>query len=151
MLRADIGIFDRSGQLTVVAEIKNRLGTSCDWAAKTRRNILAHNGLCRAEYFLLITPDRLYLWKDGGAEPHQIPPTYEAQMKSEFARYFAGAGIDPSQVSRHAFELLVAAWLSDVIRLEGEAKDSAENRSWLAESGFLAAVKEGRIEYEVPM
>lgn len=151
VLRADIGVYDRSGQLAVVAEITNRLGTSCDWAAATRRNILAHNGLCRAEYFLLITPDRLYLWKNAGAEPNRVPPTLEAEMQSEFARYFAGAGIDPRQVSGHAFELLVAAWLSDVIRLKGEAEELAENRSWLAESGFFVAVKEGRIEYEVPM
>ena len=114
MLRADIGVYDRHGQLSVVAEIKNRLGTSCGWAAGTRRNFLAHNGVCGAEYFLIITPARLYLWKSAGTDLNQIPPTHEADMQPEFARYFAGAGIDPGYIHRHAFELLVATWMSDM-------------------------------------
>ena len=148
---ADLAIYDRSGKLAAVAEIKRRLGTSCDWAAKTRRNLLAHASLCNAGYFLLITPDRLYLWKDAGMESDQVPPTHEAEMQSEFARYFVDAGIDPGDVSGHAFELLVGAWFSEMLRSEGEAKDFAENRKWIAESGLLSAVKDGRIEYEVPM
>ncbi|MDE0128000.1 MAG: hypothetical protein OXQ86_00340 [Gammaproteobacteria bacterium] len=148
---ADLAIFDRSGQIAAVAEIKRRLGTSCDWAAQVRRNLLAHDIRRVAGYFLLITPDRLYLWKDSGTNPDKVPPTHEADMQPEFAKYFAGAEIDPSHVSEGAFELLVGAWLGELTRLEDEAKDLAENRSWLAESGLLSAVKDGRIEYEVPV
>lgn len=150
-MHADLAIFDRSGQIAAVAELKRQLGTSRDWAAQLRRNLLAHDIRCVADYFLLITPDRLYLWKDAGLDPKKVPPTHEADMQSEFAQYFEGAGIDPDSISGAAFELLVGAWFGQLTLLEDEAKDLAVNRCWLAESGLLSAVKDGRIEYEVPV
>lgn len=148
---ADLAILDRSGQIAAVAEIKRQLGTSRDWAAQLRRNLLAHEIRCVADYFLLITPDRLYLWKDAGKNPERVPPTHEADMQPEFARYFEGAGIDPDDISQAAFELLVGAWFGQLTRLEDEAQDLAASRSWLAESGLLSTVKDGRIEFEVPV
>jgi hypothetical protein len=38
----DLALYDRDGQLTAVAEVKNKVGTSREWAARLRRNILAH-------------------------------------------------------------------------------------------------------------
>ena len=145
---ADLALYDRNDRLVVVAEIKNKLGTSREWAARTRRNLLARSGACGAEFFILVTPDRLYMWKDAGIDPVRIPPTYEADAQLEFAPYFESAGVDPRHVGGHAFELLVAAWLGDVIRSGGMWDEPAGDRSWLAESGFHAAVKNGRIEYE---
>jgi hypothetical protein len=43
----DLAMFNRDGQLTAVAEVKNRRGTSRQWAAEFRRNILAKQ---RREY-----------------------------------------------------------------------------------------------------
>ena len=150
-LHADLAIFDRSGQIAAVAEIKRQLGTSRDWAAQLRRNLLAHGIRRVGDYFLLITPDRLYLWKDAGTNPEKVPPTHVADMRPEFARYFEGAGIDPDGISQDAFELLVGAWFGQLSLLEHEAKDLAASRSWLAESGLLSVVKDGRLEYEVPV
>ena len=146
--RTDLALYDRNDRLTAVAEIKNKPGTSREWAARTRRNILAHGGSCSADFFILVTPDRLYLWKDAGTDPVRIPPTYEADTQLEFAPYFESAGVDPRHVGGHAFELLVATWLGDVIRSKGTGEEPAGDRNWLAESGFRAAVKDGRIEYE---
>ena len=146
--RADFTLYDRDGRLTAVAEIKNKLGTSRDWAAQTRRNILAHSGSCSANFFLLVTPDHLYMWKDAGTEPVDIPPTYEADSQSAFAPYFERAGVEPHQVSGYAFELLVAAWLGDVIRSAETPEAGADDQNWLAASGFRSALQDGRIEYE---
>ena len=145
---ADLALYDRGGRLTAVAEVKNRRGTSREWAALTRRNILAHGASSDADYFLLVTPDRLYLWKDAGTDPVPTPPAFEADTRSEFAPYFERAGLDPCHVSGSTFELLVSAWLGDVIRTEGEGEKFAGGRSWLAESGFHTAVKDGRVEFD---
>jgi len=51
--QADLSIYDRNGQLTGVVEIKNKLRTSREWAAKLRRNILAHGGFRNIDFFLL--------------------------------------------------------------------------------------------------
>ena len=43
--RADLALYSSHGQLTAIVEIKSKMGTSRDWAAKTRRNILAHGDI----------------------------------------------------------------------------------------------------------
>lgn len=144
--RTDFALYDRSGRLTAVAEIKNKLGTSSEWAAQTRRNILAHGGSCSAGFFLLVTPDRLYLWKD--AEPVQVPPTFEADTREEFAPYFESAKVDPQHLSGNAFEMLVATWLSDITRLAETTEEPPDDQGWLAKSGFRTAIRDARIEYE---
>lgn len=144
----DLALYDRTDRLAAVAEVKNKLGTSHEWAARTRRNILAHGGLWDTEFFLLVTPDRLYLWKDAGTAPTEIPPTYVADTQSEFEPYFERAGVEPHNVSGAAFEMLVGSWLGDLIRSEGGAGESADPRGWLVRSGFSAAVKDGRIRFE---
>jgi len=147
--RADLALYDRNGQLTAVAELKNKLGTSREWATQLRRNILAHGGYYSADFFLLVTPDRLYVWKNAGTAPALIPPTYEIDTQPIFAPYFKSAGVTHGHVSGHAFELIVAAWLGDLARSEKEPETLANGQGWLVESGFLKAVRDGRIEYEI--
>lgn len=145
----DLALYDRDGQLIAIAEVKNKVGTSREWAAKLRRNILAHGGFRTIDFFLLVTPDRLYLWKDAGGEPTPVDPTYEVDAHPLLEPYFAGAGMNPADVSGRAFELVVAAWLADLVRSEGSRENLADQQRWLAESGFLDAIRNGRLEYEV--
>lgn len=147
---ADLALYDSNGQLTTIVEVKNKLGTSDEWAAQLRRNILAHGGYCHTAFFLLVTPDRLYLWKNAGTAPTLVPPTYEVDSQPIFAPYFNSADVDSRHVSGHAFELVVAAWLSDLVRSEEKKTEKhANGQSWLVASGFLTAVRDGRIDYEV--
>lgn len=145
--RADLTLYDSSGRLTAAAEIKNKLGTSSEWAAKTRRNLLAHSGISGADFFLLVTPDRLYVWKEAGANPVETPPTHEADAEPIFAPYFKSAGIGPDQVSSHAFELVVTTWIGDIIRSSELEEENVGHESWFAKSGFRSAIKNSRIEY----
>lgn len=148
-LRADLSVYDADGRLTALAEVKNRTGTSGQWAAKTRRNLLAHGYGWGSDFFLLITPDRLYAWKDAGDEPLETPPTYEADLAATFASYFHDAGLAANQINGPAFELVVAAWLNDLM---GRSNANAcADHDWLDRSGFRAAVKDGRIEVEGDM
>jgi hypothetical protein len=145
----DLALYDRDGQLAAVAEVKNKVGTSREWAAKLRRNILAHGGFPATDFFLLVTPDRLYLWRKAGGEPAQVEPTYEADAHPLLEPYFPRTGVNPPEVSGNAFELVVAAWLADLVRSPESWQSIAAQHRWLVESGFLEAVKNGRVEYEV--
>lgn len=147
-IAADLSLYDANGRLTALAEVKNRKGTSGRWAAKTRRNLLAHGVGCGSDYFLLITPDRLYAWKDAGTEPSEVWPTFEAETGPTFAPYFSHAGVVPDQASGQAFELVVAAWLSDVMRCADLPDQGSDDRRWLDESGLRAAIQDGRVEHE---
>jgi hypothetical protein len=145
---ADFTLYDRNGRLIAVAEVKNKLGTSREWAAKLRRNLLAHDDRYGTEFFLLVTPDRLYLWKNAGSTLTLVQPTYEVEAKTIFAPYFERAGVAPDEVSGQAFELVVTAWLGDLLRSEEPPEKFTNGQGWLVESGFLTAVRNGRIEYE---
>ena len=146
---ADFALYDHSGRLAAVVELKNKLGTSREWAAQTRRNILAHGSPYNADFFLLITPDRLYIWKGADPDPGQVVlPTFETDTRQELAPYFESAKVDPLQVTSHAFELLVAAWLGDMIRPVGTTDRYPDDHGWLAKSGFRTAIQDGRVEYE---
>jgi hypothetical protein len=146
--RADLALYSSHGQLTAIVEIKSKMGTSRDWAAKTRRNILAHGDIGGADFFLLVTPDRLYMWKHAGTAPVPLTPTHEADTTTELAPYFESVGLNPEEVSGHAFELVVGAWLGDVMRSERRTGENTDTLRRLVESGLRTAVKDGRLEYE---
>lgn len=146
---ADLVLYDRLGQLVAAAEIKNKRGTSGDWAAKLRRNILAHGEFPHVDFYLIITPDRLYLWKGAGEQPDLIQPTYEIDAQRIFKAYLERVGVASGDLSGGAFELVVESWLSDLMRSEEPAEKFANGERCLVESGFLDVVKDGRIEYDV--
>lgn len=146
--RADLALYNSHGQLTAIVEIKSKMCTSIDWAKFTRRNILAHWDIDGVDFFLLVTPDRLYMWKDSGTRRGPVPPTHDADTTAEFAPYFKGAGVSPKRITGHAFELVVGAWLGDVMRSARRADESTDAQRILVESGLETAVRDGRIEYE---
>ena len=146
--RADLALFNSHGRLTAVVEIKSKMGTSIEWARFTRRNILARWDIDGVDFFLLVTPDRLYLWKDAGTRHSPVPPTHKADTTAEFAPYFEGADVDPNRISGHAFELVVGAWLGDVMRSARRSEENTDALRTLVESGLDTAVRDGRIEYE---
>ncbi len=46
-VRADLALYDPGGRLVALAEVKNKRGTSREWAAKTGRN----RGFSDADFF----------------------------------------------------------------------------------------------------
>ena len=144
----DFALYDSHGRLTAIVEAKSRTNTSCKWAAMTRRNIVTRLNMDGVDFFLLVTPDRLYMWKDTGTEHSPFLPTHKADTTEEFAPYFKGADVIPERITVHAFELVVGAWLGDVMRSARRADESTDTLRKLVESGFDTAVRHGRIEYE---
>lgn len=145
----DIVLYDKYGQLTAVAEVKNKAGTSSDWAAGLRHNILAHGDMEPVRFFLLVTPDKLYLWRNARPGQADVLPEFELDAQPIFEPYFKRAGVSRDDASSNALELVVASWLSDVIRAADHPDALLEGQDWLTGTGLLDALKNGRIEYEV--
>src|SRR5436190_15490117 len=146
---ADLALYDSHGQLAALADIRKRLGTSGKWATALRRNILAHGGFPSVEFFLVVTPDRLYVWKNAGMEPRLVKPTYEVDARPLLEPYFKRIRRDPAEISGEGFELLVGSWLADLTRSGMAPEQVSEPDSWLMQSGFLNAVRNGRVDYQL--
>jgi hypothetical protein len=58
----DLKIYNRSRELVLIVQTKSKLNVSSEWAAKFRHNMLAHGIFPTVPYFLMVFPDKLYLW-----------------------------------------------------------------------------------------
>jgi hypothetical protein len=146
--RPDITLYDREGRLLLVAEVKYKRDTTPEWAAALRRNLLAHEGFRQAEYFLVLTPDHLYLWKGLKAEALAVLPDVVADSYPLFLPYLQSAGPDLDRLSAPVFELMAISWLSDLVHSRRESEGLGNDQAWLAESGLLDAVRNGRLAYD---
>ena len=84
----DFIAYDREGRIVLLAEAKSRRGTSEDWAARLRRNMPSHGVLPWAKYFLIATPERMYLWKQERPNLAEVPPEFTIDATKEFRPYF---------------------------------------------------------------
>lgn len=142
-------VFDANRDPMMVVEVKNKPGKSREWAAKTRRNMLAHESLPKTPYFLLALPDRFFLWKDAGNSPEIIEPTYEIDPTPFLAPYFEKSGLSPENLSRYSFELIVLSWLNELNQIHDNLSDiPKETLGWLVESGLLEAMAGSNVEFE---
>ena len=147
---ADIIAYDTNGKLTLVVEIKSKLGTSSQWAAKMRRNILAHGLLPSTPFFLLGLPDHFYLWKDNGIIPEVIMPTYEIEPGPFLQPYYEKSGLSLEIISGKSFELIVVSWLSEILGTSGQ-DFIQDSQKWLIESGLFEAIRGGHIDLGIPV
>ena len=140
----DFVAYDREGRVILLAEAKSRRGTSEHWAARLRRNMLAHGVLPWAKYFLIATPERMYLWKQERPNPAEVPPEFTIDAAKVLQPYFQKLHQEPSKIGPEAFELLVLTWLTDISR-SGENKLKEDPSSaWL--SDLTGSLQQARIE-----
>ena len=145
---ADMAIYDKSGQLALVVEVKNKLNTSTDWAAKMRRNMLAHGLMPDTRFFLLALPDRFYLWKDAGVVSEIVSPTYTIDPKPFLRLYYNGSEISLDSLTGESFELVISSWLSKLLQAD-VLPPELEDQDWLIESELFEAIKHGHLAAQV--
>lgn len=146
----DLSVDNRNGQLVLVVEVKSKLNASPEWAARLRRNILAHahNTFPEAPYFLMVFPDRFYLWTDAEVHLHQSEPTYTIDARPILQPYLEQAGVTADQISGQSLELIVASWLGEIIHSEKAPENMNESQRWLVDSGLYAALTKGKFEHK---
>jgi hypothetical protein len=63
MMVADFALITPAGATAVIVEVKGRAAASLEWAARLRRNYLAHGRWPFTAAFMLVTLDALYYWE----------------------------------------------------------------------------------------
>jgi hypothetical protein len=145
----DLAVYDREGQLILIVEFKSKLDTSSEWAAKFRRNILAHGDFPKVPYFLMVFPDKFYLWTDKEARLDESEPTYVIDASSIFQPYFENAGIkSEQQISGESLEIIFSSWLTSILYSPEVPNPADESQRWLIDSGLYAAIAGGSLHFE---
>jgi hypothetical protein len=140
----DLAAYDREGRVVLLVEAKSRHGTSEHWAARLRRNMLSHGLLPWSKYFLIATPERMYLWKQEHPNPAEVPPEFTIDAATVLQPYFQKLHQEPSKIGPEAFELLVLTWLTDIARSGEEKHKQDPSSAWLAE--LTTSLRQARIE-----
>lgn len=147
MMRLDYVLFRADGSLAALVEAKASRDTSPEWAAQFRRNLMDYPELPPAEFFVFVARDWIYLWRDAGPEAVLIPPHAVIPTAPLLGRYFDRKSYTLETVDGVVFDWTVGDWLSDLCKPWGKAGDLAL-RHGLAGTGFVEALRGGRIEYK---
>jgi hypothetical protein len=107
-MRADFIVQTPNG--FVVVEAKNRLHTSAEWARQLRDGLADAYGRGSTNSYAVVTPERLYFWGPGQAEPKV------AEIRSALQKYVRGTDYDSAELNGHSFELIVSSLLDDLVR-----------------------------------
>jgi len=136
----DLCVDNVAGQRMLIVEVKTKRNASSEWAAQLRRNILAHGTFPKAPYFLMVFPDRFYLWTGADDQRVQREPDYSINARPIFQPYFEQAGVSEEKISGQSFELIVASWLGKIIHGSKSIEDTDASQQWLIESGLYDAI-----------
>ena len=142
----DVIAYDQAGRVILLAEAKSRVGTSAEWAARFRRNLLAHGTLPEALFFLIATPERMYFWKQDRPGVSDQPPEFTIDATREFKPYFDKLEKTSQGVGEQALELLVLSWLTEIARTGDARAKKDPSLRWLSESGLIGSLEKARIE-----
>jgi hypothetical protein len=144
----DLAVDNRDGQIVLAVEVKRQTKVSLQWATRLRQNILAHINSPKAPYFLMVFPDKFYLWSGNEAEQEQALPSYIVDADPILQPYLERAGIKSAQVSDQSLELIISSWLTEIIYSDPMSESENDLQGWLIESGLYAALVTGKPEYE---
>lgn len=146
--RADIAVYGPDDTLQLVVEVRSTPGASLESVIYARQNLLAQGLIPRSPYFLLALPDSFYLWKDNRPSADDRPPDYVIDAAEALAPYLAGTTLSLPTISKYGLELLVLAWLEDVVRRARSGDTSDAAYQWLFDSGLYQAIRDGAVVTE---
>ena len=142
--RPNLVVQNPDGEFVAVVEIKNLQNLSRETATHLRHNFMIYGLIPQAPYFLLLSQDRGFLWKDAWLAGPDTPPTYEFPMDKVVTRYLKR---EPGErLYKPELVLLILQWLSDLA--QGKQRISEEPEKTLALAGFNETIKEATVTIE---
>jgi hypothetical protein len=141
--RIDFAARDRQGRVVLLAEAMSRPGTTGEWAAHLRTNMLAHGDLPPSRYFLVATPEHMYFWSQEDPGPEQ-GPDFTLDTPEVLERYLRSLKLEPSGIAPEAFKLLILTWLTVISQFVDRGLRPGPSSQWLAE--LTASLQQTSIE-----
>jgi hypothetical protein len=121
-----------------VVEAKSLSDMQLDNAVEIRRSMLERGLPAHVPYFLLVSQDVGFLWKDDSSLNADSLPSYEFPMYNVIARYTLRQ--PDERLYKEELELLVLHWLTNLSSKPQEMGEEPEKT--LARAGFTDAIKD---------
>jgi hypothetical protein len=143
--RVDFIVESPEYTIQLAAEAKALRNLSTGDAAQLRRNLLAHGTAPPANFFLLLSPQHFFLWKDGKTVDIR-PPDYTIEAPPILQRKMGDVPIE--RLTPISFEMVVFSWLDEVIHCPTKDDATAVAGNWVVESGLYDAIHNGVLKTE---
>lgn len=141
---ADILVRSPNNDIQLIVEIKGRAHSSPDWAAKFRRNLIAHDAIPVSKFFLLALPDFLYLWRNGNST-EVVPPDYTVKTLSVLQKYLTRLEAAPKYIGEEGLQLALTSWLREATLPSRRPPVGSDSYILLVESGLLDAIDNAEV------
>jgi hypothetical protein len=141
-MRPDILVTGAPGVPLLAVEVKARRGVGRQWAAQLRRNLNAHGPTIQPRFFMILTTDETYLWREADHDPLSIVPP-DAEVAT--ADLLEG---DVAAIDGRALELQASAWLNG-LTVAGFAETREPVRRFLIDTGLADALKGATVNFQV--
>lgn len=137
---ADIVVYDKFGQLLLLAEVRSREETTPAWATEIRQDIIRLMDGFLSRYFLVVSSDRTYLWTSPAGP--ETPPDETLDTEETFKSYLRSVNTSAKTISGNAMQLLVGIWLRDLTHGDEKARSALPQNPGLAK-----AVANGKMQF----
>lgn len=140
----DILIQSPDGDTIAVVEVKNLRDLTPDEAVQMRQSLADYGVPVQAPFFMLLSQDVGFLWKDSTSENLDAPPVYTFPMQNVVARY---SNRKPGErLYEEEFEILSLRWLNHLTIKKYSKGEEPEKTLEL--SGFIDAIKDADVLLE---
>lgn len=145
-MKPDFMLYNGSNRLVLTVEVKSTKDEDPKWAAKLRHNLMEHGVLPEARFFLLVLPNRTYLWKDASPSQEAVP-AFVGDTRQLLKPYFPKYGDDTRRISESGLELAVRSWLDIITSTTSRNRLSADEERLLDESGLADEICRASLVY----
>lgn len=134
----DLVIKDSDGRPIAIVVVRTRTNMSRDVAMEIRRNMIEVGLPSHVPFFLLVSQDVGYLWKDTKTSEPDALPVSEFSMRNVIERYSI-KNLE-QRLYGHELELVVYHWLTNLSR-PFHQEEVEEPEKTLALFGFNEAIR----------
>ncbi len=136
---ADITVYSRDRRSVLAVEVKGLSAPTAQGAAGLRRDLLLHQLLPEATFFLLVYSTTMFLWRK--ETPPAAPPDCSASAEAVFKDYRAA-------MSKGALQIAVFNWLSTIASGIREVDPASPAEQMLVQSGLYGEIRHGNVQFE---
>lgn len=146
MMQPDLMLRDDQGTPLMATELKSRRGIDASWAARLRRNMLAHGYGHRAPLLMVATPEWIFVWRE--APPPDLKersPDFIGDARELLAERAVASGLSLHELDESSFEHLIASWLSIIAAAPSADDLPPATRDFVVGSGLFEARTGARV------